>query len=94
MSNRAILTAMKFEALSGDITYGYHLSDDYALDFDDNAESMIEDDLDCLRFAVANAGDAGREILNSIQENEKGIIINSNHYDWDEIKAIMQGEEG
>jgi hypothetical protein len=93
MSNRAILTSMKFEALSGDVCYGYTLSDQYALDFDNNAEAMIEDDLDLLRYAIKNAGNGGDEILDSVIENEKGILINDNWYDWDEIKDIMQGDE-
>lgn len=93
MSNRAILTAMKFEALSGDVCYGYTLSDQYALDYDNNAEHMIEDDLDLLRYAIKNAGTGGSEILDSMTDNEKGIQINDQWYDWDEIKAIMEGDE-
>lgn len=93
MSNRAILTAMKFEALSGDVCYGYTLSDQYALDFDNNAEAMIEDDLDLLRYALKNAGNGGDEILDSVRDNEKGILINDNWYDWNEIKSIMEGDE-
>lgn len=52
MSNRAILTSMKFEALSGDVCYGYTLSDEYALDYianqcDDQAfENYLQEQAD------------------------------------------------
>jgi len=93
MSNRAILTAMKFEALSGDVSYGYTLSDEYALDYDNNSEAMIEDDLDLLRYALKNAGNGGDEILGSVRDNEKGIQINDQWYGWEEIESIMEGDE-
>jgi hypothetical protein len=90
MSNRIHLNAVKFEYLKGDVTYGYTISDDEDMSFDNNAEVMIEDDLELLRYAKKTADASTEAMLDFMQENEKGILINDSWYDWDEIKQVWE----
>lgn len=92
MSNRVHLNAVKMEYLTGDVSYGYTISDDEGLSFDNNAEAMIEDDLDLLRYAKKTADASAEAILDFVQENEKGVLINDSWYDWDQIKQIWEGD--
>lgn len=90
MSNRVHLNAVKFEYLTGDIFYGYTISDDEGLSFDNNSESIIEDDLELLKYAIKTADAAAEALLDFVRENEKGILINDSWYDWEQIKEIME----
>lgn len=91
MSNQVILNSMEFKGINNHVSYGYTISDNEDQDFDSYAEHFIEDDMDLLRYAVANCGSSAQEILDSVVENEKGILINDNWYDWDQIKEVMKG---
>lgn len=92
MSNRVHLNAVKMEYLDGTLSYGYTISDDEDMSFDNNAEAMIEDDLDLLRYAKKTADASTEGMLDFIQETEKGILINGTWYDWDEIKQVWEKE--
>ena len=90
MSNRVHLNAVKMEYLTGDVSYGYTISDDEDLSYDNNAEAMIEDDFDLLRYAKATADDSAKAMLEFIQENEKGLYINDSWYEWDAVQPILE----
>lgn len=90
MSNRVHLNAVKMEYLNGYVVYGYTISDDEALSFDNNAEAMIKDDLELLRYVKKTADTAAKAMLDFIQENEKGILINNSWYDWEQIKQVWE----
>lgn len=90
MSNRVHLNAIKMEYLSGHVSYGYTISDDEDMSFDNNAEAMIEDDLELLRYAKKTADASTEAMLDFMQENEKGILINDSWYDWDDIKKVWE----
>lgn len=86
MSNRVHLNAVKIEYLNGTVTYGYTISDDNEMTFENNAEAMIQDDMELLRYAKKTADSVTEGILDFVRENEKGILINDSWYDWDDIK--------
>lgn len=86
MSNRVHLNAVKIEYLNGSVTYGYTISDDNEMTFENNAEAMIQDDMELLRYAKQTADSVTEGILDFVRENEKGILINDSWYDWDDIK--------
>lgn len=86
MSNRVHLNAVKIEYLNGTVTYGYTISDDNEMTFENNAEAMIQDDMELLRYAKQTADSVTEGILDFVRENEKGILINDSWYDWDDIK--------
>lgn len=90
MSNQVILNSMEFKDIGGHVSYGYTISDNEDQDFDSCAEHMIEDDIELLKYAVANNGESAQGILDFVVENEKGILINDTWYDWDEIKEAMK----
>lgn len=90
MSNRAHLNTVKFEYLNGNVLYGYTISDDYEMTYDNNAEAIIEDDIDLLKYAIKTADDVTDNILTFIFENEKGIFINDEWYPFEKIKDILK----
>lgn len=92
MSNRVNLNAVKMEYLDGTIAYGYTISDDYEMSFDNNAEAMIEDDLELLKYVKETADEPTQAMLSFLEEEEKGISINDNWYDYEQIEKILKGE--
>lgn len=89
MSNKVILNAIKMEYLNGTAVYGYTISDDNDMSFDNNAEAMIEDDMELLKYVIKTADSSTKEMLDFIRDMEKGIDINDNWYDWEEIKEVL-----
>jgi len=81
------------EYLSGDVSYGYTISDDEDMSFDNNAEAMIEDDLELLSYTKKTADASAEAMLDFIQEMEKGILINDSWYDWDDIKHLWESTD-
>jgi len=90
MSNRVHLNAVKIEYLNGSVTYGYTISDDNEMTFENNAEAMIQDDMELLKYARETADSTTEGILDFVQENQKGILINDSWYDWDDIKEAWK----
>lgn len=91
MSNKVQLNAVKMEYLDGSVAYGYTISDDYDISFDNNAESMIEDDMELLKYALKTADSSAEGMFDNMRECEKGLNINSSWYDWEQIERIMNG---
>jgi len=90
MSNPAFLVATTFDShVIGTKTHGFRLYDNEAQCYDNLSESPITDDMELLQYALECDGNDIRGILDFIKENEKGININDNYYDWDEIKAYF-----
>lgn len=89
MSNQLNLVATKFENLDGDISYGFRIYDDYGKTYYNLDTEMVKDDLDLLQLVIDNPDNISETMLDYIQENESGILINNNWYDWDEIKDLF-----
>ena len=91
MSNHAVLQATKFVAHpQGTETLGYRLYDDYAQSYDNNMESLPDDDLEFLKLVLGlDHSDVVTEIFAFIEEEHTGLDINGNWYDWDDIKHLF-----
>ena len=92
MSNRVTLQAVTFNYLNGSVSYGYILSDNYVTSIDSNAESLIKDDLDLLRYVFKTADTPAEELLYFIKETETGLCINDSWYDWENIKKLWYND--
>lgn len=92
MSSKVILQGTSFVSVNGGTTYGFRLYDEYAKVYDNNSETLIEDDLELLKYAASvEDTDGTQAILNFVFEQETGMEINGTWYDWDEIKAVIGG---
>lgn len=90
------LVATKFDRyVTGTVTFGFCLYDEYGQYYDNNMESKCEDDLDLLEWAIQNhspkncANDDISNALRDIQEEESDIEINGEVYTWDQIKHLF-----
>jgi len=91
-SNNVYLIPTEFKNVrTGEIEKGIRVFDDYASSYYVLFEGELpEDDLDLLRLALECDERAVREILDSIQEESKGIVIGSTYYSWEEIKEVFE----
>jgi hypothetical protein len=76
---------------TGDRTYGVRVYDDYFATYDNTWDSIPDDDMEILKTVLKMDGTEIQDMFNNVQENEKGIGIGDNWYDWDEIKDIIEG---
>ena len=95
MSNRISLRAVEVKEIkTGDVSYGFIMSDDYAVGFNDNftkEQVNIDDDVDLLQMVKENTeGDEAFEgLFDSMRESEKGLSINGAWYDYEEISSVF-----
>ena len=72
----------------GSETFGYRIYDDYGQSYDNTHECLIEDDLELLGNVMDSGDETATAILDFLLENAKGITINDNWYEWDEIRHL------
>lgn len=98
MSNRAHLTRTKFEDEAG-AGWGWRLSDDYVRSYcDHHSESEVPTEpLKLLAKAAAEANDEESELFEDLLTNKKGISLNGDWHEFDQIAPILRkalyGEE-
>jgi hypothetical protein len=84
------LTATTFDShVEGIKTYGFRIYDENNKVYDNNSKSPIVDDIDLLEYALTVDDYEIKAMLSHIKENEKGMTINSQYYDWEEIKEYF-----
>jgi hypothetical protein len=96
MSNRAKIQPTKFVSVNDDFdgtTYGVRVYDDYSQTYDNTWDSIPDNDMDILRKVMKSGDEVIESILESLCENEKGIYIGSNWYDYDEIKDVLNEDD-
>lgn len=90
--SKLTLVATKFENIcAGEVTYGFRMYDDYFTAYDNLMEAPETDDLKLLAYCkqqYSDSSDIG-SALDDLQEMEKGIEINGQWYDWNEIKHLF-----
>jgi len=90
MGNRVTIEPTKFENVrSGESTYGVRVYDDHAQSYDNNWESIPDDDLEVLKLVTYCSDEAISAMMSFVQENEKGIEIGDTWYEWEQIKSIF-----
>jgi len=100
MSNRIYLEAREIKILkTGETWQELHISDDYScfsLDTAINGEEFIipDDDLGKLKAIIDFHKEGGGEdlngIINYLQSEERGILIEDTYYEWEEIKHLFK----
>ena len=90
MSNRIELVPTLFTNVrSGETSYGYRLYDDADNVYNNMWDSIPDDDLDCLRKMVEEAGDREYPFLSYLREYTCGMSIGGTWYEWEEIEDII-----
>ena len=87
MSNRICLYATEFKDLQGS-SFGYRVADDYDKEYHNFAPKMITDDLALLQYAVETTEFS--TFHDFLADNESGLSINDEWYDWEQVKHILQ----
>ena len=97
MSNRATLQRCTFSDYPSEHKhFGYRLYDEYSQSYDNTLDETIFklEPLDFLRDTVfRDNSDNVEAIFDNIRENQKGIYIDDNWFDWDEIQEIFKIDE-
>jgi hypothetical protein len=91
MSNKVTIEPTKFVNIrSGSETVGFRMYDDYAQVYNNTWDSIPDDDMDLLKLVVTDDSVEVRDMLLFIKENEKGICIGDEFYDWEQIKKYLE----
>lgn len=87
--NCITLQATKFVNLpQGDETIGWRMYDNHGQTYDNTLESLVTEDLELLKIALESTDQQVLDMLSMMQEISKGIEINGNFYDWDQVKHL------
>lgn len=92
MANRANLDSCTFTRKSGDVSYGYILSDDYGTEVVDYLDSNVLElsDLDLLKLVHENQTEVSCHIFENMSDLKRGLHINGNYYDHDDIEPVFE----
>jgi len=92
MSNKVAMVGCTFTDVDREVSYGFRIWDDNAQTYGNMCESLIEDDLDLLRYVVANYG---CEVTWGLLDEaaEKGMYINSTFYAAEVMNPIIMQDE-
>ncbi len=99
MSNTAYIKQGTFEVRhNGEKSKRVIFYDDYGTEYillDLYGESFYDDDIELLDFIMGlcqseDCYDNARDILDNIEENESGMFINGEFYDWEQLKPLFK----
>ena len=95
MSNIVEIIPTEFRNVrSGVTSYGYRIYDDYECFYHNLWESIPESDIEFLVKVIATAKEEhsnALEMLRFCVQEEKGISIDMNYYEYDQIKQHLAG---
>lgn len=91
MSNRVSIVPTEFvNVRSGDRTLGVRVYDDEGQSYDNTWETIPDDDMDLIKKVLQSDDINIVGMMDFIQENEKGLSIDGNWYDWEQIKDCWE----
>jgi len=100
MLNSVIMERTRFESVSANkssddaVTYGYRFSDDHSSEFADNLfiEDMSTDRLVFFKMLVDDlpASEDIGELFEFLSDAEKGITIDGEFFEWEDIKSLFK----
>ena len=103
MSNRAIIYQQTATVRhNGDQSKEVVVSDDYGMgviwiNSETGDEDFFDDELELLKYVIKVSDEEGIEdieqILTNLQLSEKGITIEGQYYEWEQIKPIFEEME-
>lgn len=71
-------------------TYGVRVYDNYGQAYDNTWDSIPDDDMEILRLIKDNDNEIISAIIDFVVEEEEGIMIGEEYYEWDIIKDILK----
>lgn len=87
--NRPCLQATKFvNHPQGTVTHGWRFYDYYGQCYDNTLDSLPDDDLELLSIVTETKDETAVAMLNYLQENESGLYIGDEWYNWCDIKQM------
>ncbi len=98
MSNTAYIKQGTFEVRhNGEKQRFIVIQDNYGAEYiglDLYGDRFYDDDLELLDFIMGlcqtEDRDSAKDILDNIEENESGIFINGEFYDWEQLKSLFR----
>lgn len=91
MSNLVVLNSTTFKDHTGE-SKGYLIQDNYDCSHEKDLET-VPTGLDLLTLAMQSDNPVIISIIDSLVENDKGIKIDGEWYDWDDIKHLWWVKE-
>lgn len=93
MSNRLTIEPTEFHNIrTGEKTLGVRVYDDYDQQYLNAWDEIPDNDMDVLEKLIkGDLGDNIDAMLDHVQENQKGVYIGGEWYDWDQIKSLFAG---
>jgi hypothetical protein len=91
MSNRVNLVSTKFvNVKENHETFGFRMYDDEGQEYDNTWKEIPENDLDVLAKVINESKNIQiMSMLDCIDENKEGIFVDSEWYDWEQIKHLF-----
>lgn len=93
MSNTVRIITTKFvNTKDGTESFGFRIFDDYENLYSNLYDERIKDfsPLELLKEASDLCADKDSEMLVSVAENESGVEIDGEYFEWDEIKSVLE----
>jgi len=92
MSNKPAMAGCTFTDVDGEVSHGFRIWDDNAQTYGNMCEALIEDDLDLLRYVVANYS---CEVTWGLLDEaaEKGMYINNAFHEAEALRPIIMQDE-
>jgi hypothetical protein len=92
MSNRVTITTTEFKNVRESPkskTYGFRMYDDEGQIYDNAWDSIPKTDMEVLKKVNEECASDVLDMLDFVRDNETGIYVDGNWYEWDEIKDIL-----
>jgi hypothetical protein len=70
-------------------TYGFRIYDEYGKFYCNTWEDIPKNDMDVLEKVAETDDPDIKAMLTHIEENQEGVDIGGNWYDWSEIQGII-----
>jgi hypothetical protein len=91
MSNIVTIQPTKFENVpSGDPSCGVRIFDDYSQTYQNNWEYVPNDDLEIIQLTIQNANDDTKDFLLFIKENQHGLYVGNQWYDYHQFQHLLE----
>lgn len=97
MSNRVTIQPTKFvnirDGVESESTLGVRVYDDYGNSYSNTWDEIPKTDMEILKkVCVEMEDDQTSAMISHVIEEERGLYIGDNWYEWDEIKEVITGE--
>lgn len=91
MSNIATIQPTIFQDHNAEEkSFGVRVFDNYGQSYDNTWESIPDDDMAILKLVADNQNETVGGIFEFIVENENGIMIGKEYYDWEDIREFLE----